>query len=134
MEIRLRAAVREAVITHARAEAPLECCGLLLGTPELVEDAHRAANVRQSATTYLVDPADHFAAIRRARAEGRGVVGAYHSHPRSPAIASPTDLREARDPDFVYLIVSLADPRTPDVRGYRLWAEELVEVPLVLVS
>jgi len=87
-----------------------------------------------SPTTYLVDPADHFAAIRRARAQGRSVVGAYHSHPRSPAIPSPTDVREAHDPDFVYLIVSLADPRTPDVRGYRLSAEELVEVQLVVVG
>jgi [CysO sulfur-carrier protein]-S-L-cysteine hydrolase len=130
MEVGLRAGVREAIVAHARAEAPIECCGLLLGTPALVEDAYRAANLRQSPTTYLVDPADHFAAIRRARAEGRRVVGAYHSHPRSAAIPSPTDRREAH-PDFVYVIVSLADPRTPDVRGYRLWAEELVEVPLV---
>ena len=61
---------------------------------------------------------------------GRRVVGAYHSHPRSAAIPSPTDRREAH-PDFVYVIVSLADPRTPDVRGYRLLGEELVEVPLV---
>jgi len=132
--MQLRAGAWEALVAHARAEAPLECCGLLLGTPALVEDAHRATNIRHSTTTYLVDPADHFAAIRRARAEGRGVVGAYHSHPRSPAVPSPTDVREAHDPDFVYLIVSLADPRTPEVRGYRLSAEELVEVPLVVVG
>ena len=134
MKVGLRAAVREAIVAHARAEAPLECCGLLLGTRGLVEDAHRAANVRQSPTTYRVDPADHFAAIRRARATRREVVGAYHSHPRSPAVPSATDLREAHDRDFVYLIVSLADPRTPELRGYRLLAEDLVEVTLVVVS
>jgi len=132
--IGLRVEAREAIVAHARAEAPLECCGLLLGAPKLVEDAHRAANIRQSPTTYLVDPGHHFGAIRRARAEGRRVVGAYHSHPRSPAVPSPTDVREAHDRDFVYVIVSLADPRTPEVRGYRLVAEELVEVPLVVVG
>jgi proteasome lid subunit RPN8/RPN11 len=131
MAIRLRPAVREAILAHARAEAPLECCGLLLGTSEVVEEALRAANLRQSTIAYLVDPADHFAAIRRARAEGRSVVGTYHSHPRSRAVPSPTDVREALYREFVYLIVSLANPRTPDVRGYRLGAEEFVEVALV---
>jgi len=131
MAIQLRPAVREAILAHARAEAPLECCGLLLGTSEVVEEALRAANLRQSTTAYLVDPADHFAAIRRARTDGRSVVGTYHSHPRSAAVPSPTDLREALYPEFVYLIVSLVNPRTPDVRGYRLRAEEFVEVALV---
>jgi proteasome lid subunit RPN8/RPN11 len=134
LEVRLRSAVRHAIIAHARAEAPLECCGLLLGTPSLVEETFRAANLRQSATAYLVDPADHFAAIRQTRAQGRMVVGAYHSHPRTPAAPSAVDLREALYVEFVYLIVSLADPRTPDVRGFRLRNEQFVPVPLVEVS
>jgi proteasome lid subunit RPN8/RPN11 len=127
----MRRAVRDAVIAHAREEAPLECCGLLLGTPALVEEAVRAVNLRHSTTAYLVDPADHFAAIRRARAEGRAVLGAYHSHPRSPAVPSPVDVREAHDRTFVYLIVSLADDRSPDLRAYRLDAARLVETPLL---
>jgi [CysO sulfur-carrier protein]-S-L-cysteine hydrolase len=122
------------MVAHARAEAPLECCGLLLGTFGVIEEAFPAANLRQSATAYLVDPADHFAAIRRTRAEGLMVVGAYHSHPRTPAVPSDVDLREALYPEFVYVIVSLADPRTPDVRGYRLRNERFVPAPLLEVS
>jgi proteasome lid subunit RPN8/RPN11 len=66
------------------------------------------------------------------RKEGRTIVGAYHSHPRSPAVPSPVDLREAHDAELLYVIVSLADPRAPDVRGYRLTFEQFVEVELVV--
>lgn len=130
--IRLRHSARETIIAHAREDAPLECCGLLIGAPAFVQDAVRARNARRSATAYLVDPADHFAVIRKVRAEGRAIVGAYHSHPRSPAVPSPADLRDAHDVEFLYVIVSLADPRVPVVRGYRLDRGELVEAPLVL--
>lgn len=128
----MQRSAREAMIAHAREEAPLECCGLLLGTTGIVQDAVRTRNVRRSPTVYLVDPADHFAVIRRVRKEGRTIVGAYHSHPRSPAVPSPVDLREAHDAELLYVIVSLADPRAPDVRGYRLTFEQFVEVELVV--
>ena len=131
MDYLVLSAAREAMIAHARDEAPLECCGLLLGAPGVVEEAVRARNLRRSRTAYLVDPADHFATIRRARKEGRTIVGAYHSHPRSPAVPSPVDLEEAQFPEFLYVIVSLADPRAPDVRGYRLTREAFIPATLV---
>lgn len=130
----MRNSVREAIIAHARQEAPLECCGLLLGGPGIVDEAVPARNVRRSTTAYLVDPADHFALIRRARREGRTIVGAYHSHPRSPAVPSEVDLREAQDAGFVYVIVSLAAAGAPDVRGYRLAGGEFIETRLVPVT
>jgi proteasome lid subunit RPN8/RPN11 len=121
------------MIGHARQDVPLECCGLLLGAGGLVDECVRARNARESETAYLVDPADHFAALRRARHEGRAVVGAYHSHPRSPAIPSPADLAEAHDPDLLYVIVSLEETGSPDVRGYRLKDGNFVPTPLVPV-
>jgi proteasome lid subunit RPN8/RPN11 len=131
MDFLVLSAAREAMIAHARDEAPLECCGLLLGAPGVVEEAVRARNLRRSRTAYLVDPADHFALIRRGRKEGRTIVGAYHSHPRSPAVPSPADLREAQFPEFLYVIVSLADPCAPDVRGYRLTRDAFIPATLL---
>jgi proteasome lid subunit RPN8/RPN11 len=130
--MRVRRAVIEEMVAHARLEAPIECCGLLVGAGELIEECHRAVNVRSSAVTYQVDPQDHFAVIRRARAAGRSVIGAYHSHPASAAIPSDTDVREAYDSGLVYVIVSLADSR-PDVRAYRISEGRAQHVPLVPV-
>lgn len=108
------------LIAHASAEAPNECCGLLVGRDQFIDECIRTRNVKASPTEYLVDPADHFAAIRRLRAEGRSVIGAYHSHPRSVAVPSQTDVSEAHYPEFIYLIVSLVSPGAPDVRAYAI--------------
>lgn len=130
---RMRASAREAIVAHARAEAPLECCGLLLGVPGVVEDACRARNMRRSETAYLVDPADHFDAIRKARRHGRTILGAYHSHPRSPAVPSAADREDAWTAGFLYVIVSLADPHAPDLRGYYLQGYSFVATALVTI-
>jgi proteasome lid subunit RPN8/RPN11 len=130
--MQIHSTVRDAVVAHARRDAPFECCGLLLGQEGMLEEAVPAGNLRRSRTRYLIDPRDHFAALRRARQGGRVVLGAYHSHPRSAAVPSPADLEEAHDAAFLYVIVSLQDPRSPDVQAYRLAARHYAAVPLIV--
>ncbi len=124
-------AVRDAVLGHARRALPCECCGLLIGAAvgadTRITRAWPARNLRRSRTRYLIDPADHFAALRAARRDGLGVVGAYHSHPASPPSPSATDDREADDAALVYLIAS---PVRGEVRAYRLDAGRLRPVEL----
>ena len=109
----------EAVVAHARAEAPRECCGLLVGTATAVSDAVPAKNLAEKATRFLIDPQDHIDAIRGARQHGLEVVGFYHSHPHSAPLPSETDRAEASYPDHLYLIVGLEDGR-PELRLFRL--------------
>jgi proteasome lid subunit RPN8/RPN11 len=96
------------LVRHAREASPEECCGLLLGRDDEVVDAARARNIAADPSTrFLIDPEDHFAARRAARARGLDVVGFYHSHPRSSAEPSARDLAEFNYPDHLYLIVGL---------------------------
>lgn len=127
--MRVGRGVLDAIVAHAREEAPLECCGLLIGSGDLVEASYAVENLRRSETAFEVDPAGHFAAIRLARSQGKAVVGAYHSHPRSAAHPSETDIRDANDPDLFHVIVSLKDP-DPEVRAYRIREGRVVPVPL----
>src|SRR5262245_26932422 len=95
------------MLAHARDEAPNECCGLLIGTRGIVHRSTRARNLQASPTRYLVDPADHFSAMRAARSAGLRVIGAYHSHPESEPLPSESDVAEATGgSDFLYVIVS----------------------------
>lgn len=134
--VEIRRAALDVIVQHAGEERPNECCGLLIGTSRRIERAARARNLQASPTRYQVDPADHFAAIRAARADGWAVVGAYHSHPASAPIPSATDLAEALYPEFLYLIVSPGEPGglTAEVRGYRLVDGRFVEVQLVPIE
>jgi proteasome lid subunit RPN8/RPN11 len=113
--------VLDAIVAHAEAELPNECCGLLIGSALTIHDSVPARNLAASPTSYLINPGDHFAAIRAARGSGFSVVGAYHSHPGSPPTPSARDLAEASFPEFVYLIVSPAEGDARNqVRAYRL--------------
>lgn len=128
----IRRSAADALIAHAKSEAPLECCGLLVGQPGLVERVVPATNVRASEVSYLIDPRDHFAAIRAARTEGLGVIGGYHSHPRSEALPSPTDLAESAGEEFLYVIAAPAFRGGWRLGGFFL-SGNFIEVPIVPV-
>jgi desampylase len=118
--VELRDDVRRAIIDHARAEAPNECCGLLIGRGDLIDESVRSRNLdERPATRYEVDPAVHVAAIGRLRGTDRAVIGCYHSHPSSPPVPSASDVAEAWYPDFIWIIVSL-QMAEPEVAGYRI--------------
>ena len=122
--------VIDAMLSHAQEAAPRECCGLLLGTAATVVDSVRARNVAADPERrYRVDPRDHLAAIRAARAQLLDVVGAYHSHPQSAALPSATDAAEAFA-EFLFLIVGLAsDP--PEIAAWRWEDGNFTAFPLV---
>lgn len=130
MGMTVPAAVIADMLAHAREAAPRECCGLLIGKNEKVERSVRARNLDTRATRYLIDPDDHFAAIRSARAEAWDVIGAYHSHPASAPVPSPTDIAEANSgSDFLYVIVS---PAGAEIRAYRIEDGTVVVLPFAL--
>lgn len=118
-QLKLPDDVRAALVAHAAREAPNECCGLLIGKGNAVSDSHPARNSVPSRTKFTINPADHFVAVRKARAAGLDVVGAYHSHPASAALPSASDIAEASEGAPLMLIVSLLPP-APIVRAFML--------------
>ena len=122
-----------AVLGHAREAAPEECCGLLLGLGQQIVEAVRARNIADHPDTrFLIDPADHFAALRSARACGLEVVGFYHSHPTSPAEPSARDVAELTYPGHLYAIVSLQSAPA-EMRLFRFDSGSFERVPFVAV-
>ena len=130
---RLRVAVVERVITHARRTAPEECCGLLIGGDAEIVEAVAARNIAdRRAIRFLIEPQDHLDALRNARRRGLEVVGFYHSHPRSAATPSETDLAEANYPHHLLLIVGLGPvglgSRSPEIRLYEYSAGSFLQI------
>jgi len=121
----LRRDQTEALIAHAAKEAPNECCGLLAGRHGLVERIYGTTNADHSPSTYIMDRQQQLAAMRDIEAAGLDLMAIYHSHPRTPAYPSKTDVRCAYYPEVLYIIVSLAGP---EVRGYRLADGKIIEV------
>jgi proteasome lid subunit RPN8/RPN11 len=128
--LRLPYALRETLIAHCLAALPDEGCGLLIGSRDgasaRIEEAIPARNVLASPRRYEIAPEAVLAADRAARAAGRVLLGAWHSHPGGRAVPSAQDRDEAW-PDWCYLIVGLADADRPELRAWRLLGEDFVE-------
>lgn len=129
----------EAVVAHARGGAPREVCGVLGGEHRGTEHAgnghdddrervrrvrsvHRVENVARSPRrTYLLDPKAQLATMEEIEANGRDVLGFYHSHPTGPPRPSAVDERRATWTDYSY-VVCLPDP--PFIGSWRWSGEE----------
>jgi proteasome lid subunit RPN8/RPN11 len=108
------------MVAHALEGYPLEVCGLLSGTADGVVNAiHRADNLARSSRVYSLDPRAMLRADREAEAAGGQVIGVYHSHTHTDAKPSPTDVAQAPDPDWHYVLVSLRDDH-PSVRSWTI--------------
>lgn len=132
--MRVRESVADAILAHARAASPDECCGLLIGNDECVDEAVPARNIAERpAVRFLIDPHDHLAALRDARRRGLDVVGFYHSHPRSGAQPSPTDVAEASYPNLLTAIAGLG-VQPPELRLFRIGDGNILPVGFVTIA
>jgi proteasome lid subunit RPN8/RPN11 len=120
------------IIEQARSEHPNEACGLLAGTDSRVSRLFPMANAERSPVIYRMEPAEQLRVFNEIDEAGLDLVGIYHSHTRSPAYPSSTDVSLAYYPEAVYVIVSLADMDRRDLRGFRIQDGKVVEIELEL--
>jgi [CysO sulfur-carrier protein]-S-L-cysteine hydrolase len=132
--LRLSAASYEQMVGHCLSGLPDEACGLLVGSYLGDEATHLfpTANAAASAVIYQIDPKEMLGIDRQAQALGADIMGVFHSHTHTDAYPSPTDVAQALDPGWHYVLVSLRDTH-PVVRSYTIVdgviTEEPVEVP-----
>jgi [CysO sulfur-carrier protein]-S-L-cysteine hydrolase len=119
------------MVAHCLVGLPDEACGLLGGDPDSgrVVTCYPTRNLAASAKLYTVDPKDHLRADRDAEANGFSIIGVFHSHTHTDAYPSPTDVAQAPDPGWHYVLVSLRDIR-PVVRSYRIVEGKIEEEPI----
>jgi proteasome lid subunit RPN8/RPN11 len=95
------------LLAEAARAAPAECCGLLLGRGERIDELRPAANIAADPRLrFEIDPAALFAAHRAARAGGPEVVGYYHSHPVGHPQPSATDCEHASGDNRAWAIAA----------------------------
>jgi proteasome lid subunit RPN8/RPN11 len=128
----------ERIVGHCYDGLPDEACGLLAGRLHadgepsgVISSVHPASNADASAVTYTVEPRDMLRAMRDAEARGDDIVGVWHSHTHTDAYPSATDVRQAVDPAWIYVIVSLRDD-APVLRAFRIRDGAIAEMPVML--
>jgi proteasome lid subunit RPN8/RPN11 len=125
--------VKEAMEAHALEARPAECCGLLAGDGRVITSLYRLRNeADKPETRYFASPEDLLAAMRKIRQEEQTMMGIYHSHPKSPAYPSKSDVELAFYSDAIYVILSL-EPRV-EMRAFRIDNGGIDSVPLLIVE
>ena len=121
------------MIGHAYDGLPDEACGLMGGHPVTgrVDVFYATTNAAGSSRIYTVDPKEHLRADRDAEDRGLEIIGVMHSHTHTEAYPSPTDVAQAPDPTWHYVIVSLKR-EAPVLRSYRIVDGEITEEPVVV--
>ena len=121
----------EEMVAHAREDLPNECCGMLGGRDGTATSVVRVENEAASPLRYEMDPQGQFDALKAIEAAGEELLGIYHSHTRSAAYPSQTDVNQAVAwPEQVYVIVSLENAEEPDVKAFLLQDLKIADVEL----
>lgn len=126
------------ILTHAREEAPNECCGVLAVEPAGADRAtravrvHRAVNTAASPLRFEIDGREVMHLLDAIESDGLVLGGIYHSHTRTAPYPSQTDVNFAAHwPGVEWLIVGLADDAAPpEVRSYLIQDGRVEEVVL----
>jgi proteasome lid subunit RPN8/RPN11 len=118
--VRIARALADELVAHAREEMPNECCGLIAGRDGTATRVIRTANTEASPFMYVMDPREQMRLMDEIEDAGEDLVAVYHSHTRSAAYPSRTDVELAFFPDPLYVIVSLADRDAPEIRAFTL--------------
>ena len=130
--MRIASSLLEEIVQHARADAPDECCGMFGIDGDAVQ-VHRARNAVPSPLRFEIDPRDLIRIHTEIERAGLEMGSMYHSHVKSPAYPSQTDVNFAQNwPGVVWLIVSMADLDQPDLRAYKITGAEIAEVALTI--
>lgn len=125
--------IYQQMIAQARAEAPIEACGMLAGRDGAVEKLYKMTNADNATDHFMMEPAEQFAAIKDMRSAGVEMLAVYHSHPESPARPSQEDIRLALTPGVMYVIVSLLGD-APSVRGFLIADGQVSEASATVVK
>jgi len=119
------------MVAHAREDLPNECCGMIGGRDGEAARVVRVENAAASALRDEMDPQGQYDALKAIEDAGEELIGIYHSHTRSAAYPSQTDVNEARMwPEQAYVIVSLENEEAPDVKAYGLADLKIADVEL----
>ena len=118
--MRLPPELAQELVAHAIRDLPNECCGLIAGRGGDAVRVLPATNSEGSPFMYVMDPQEQLRMMDEIDDSGDDLLAVYHSHTRSAAYPSRTDVELAFFPDTLYLIVSIADRDAPEIRAFRL--------------
>jgi proteasome lid subunit RPN8/RPN11 len=131
--VRIRRDLLDAIVDHARRDAPNECCGMVASRDGDAVSVHVAENTAASPFRFEVDGMELHRTLTGIEDAGNDLGAIYHSHTRSEPYPSQTDVNFAANwPGVEWIIVGLANGDEPVVRSYLIDDGVITEVPVAV--
>jgi proteasome lid subunit RPN8/RPN11 len=131
--MRIAQSLIDEMVAHAREDLPNECCGMVGGADDEARVVIPVTNSAASPLRFEMDPQGQYNALKAIEGDGGELLAIYHSHTKSAAFPSQTDVSQAVNwPDAIYLIVSLQDADAPEVKGYWLKDLKIADAELIV--
>lgn len=127
--MRIPRALYDQMVSHAQADAPNECCGMVASRDGAAVRVYPAQNAAASPLRYEIDGAEQYRIQMAIEDAGHDLGAIYHSHTRSAPYPSQTDINLAFYPEALYVIVGLAGGE-PEVRAYEIRDGQVAEAEL----
>jgi proteasome lid subunit RPN8/RPN11 len=132
----ISAALRDAIVAHARRDHPDEACGVVAGPAgsDRPERHLPMMNAERSPTFYRFDSMEQLRVWREMDDRDEEPVIIYHSHTATEAYPSRTDIGLASEPGAHYVLVSTRDPEEAEFRSFRIDDGTVTEEPVEVVA
>lgn len=133
-----------AIIQHALAEQPFECCGIIAGSSGNAKQLFRIKNsVDNNRYSYKLDQQELAETLETIEANDWEWLATYYSHITAFAEPSPIDLQEAKRqeeellkdgklPPTYHLVVSLINTSSPELMAFRVASGKAEKVAITL--
>jgi proteasome lid subunit RPN8/RPN11 len=130
--MRIARELYDEMVSHARAVAPQECCGIVSSSDGGAVKVYRTTNTRASEFSFVIDEHEQLQINNEIEAAGLEYGAIYHSHTRSAPEPSLTDIKYAEWwPGVLWIIVGLAGAE-PEVRTWLIDEGNVSEAQLVV--
>ena len=138
MTLRIPRELADEIVAHCESGRPNEACGMVGFNDGEVVKVFRMTNSAASPVRYSLEPREQLA-VETTLADNGWEGAPFHSHTRTEAYPSPTDVRLAVG-DIPYVIVSLAQ-EPASIRAFLIKKEnwdddtgEIEEVPVEITG
>jgi len=118
------------LMQHANEESPYEACAILLGNTDeetwQTTEIFLAENIDKSEINFTISNEQLLEGYKRAEEKGLDIVGIFHSHPKSEAAPSDTDIKFMKGNPVPWVIYS---GLTKEMKAYLL-NSEIIQIPI----
>ena len=118
------------LMQHANEESPYEACAILLGNTDeetwQTTEIFLAENIDKSEINFTISNKQLLEGYKRAEEKGLDIVGIFHSHPKSEAAPSDTDIKFMKGNPVPWVIYS---GLTKEMKAYLL-DSEIIQIPI----